>query len=198
MKKLGMMLLSMMLLAASAFAESETAENTFTTTDSNILVACFSATGNTWQLAQYAAEYLNADLFRIEPEEPYTDADLNYNNNNSRANKEMNDDTSRPALAATVENMDQYDTVILAFPIWWGQAPRIVETFIEAHDFTGKTVLCFCTSGGSGYGRTGGVLSALTDNSVTWLKGERFSAGTSAAQMITWLQEMNIAPYTAE
>lgn len=198
MKKIVMTLLSLMLLAASAFAESETAESSFTPTDSNILVACFSATGNTWPLAQYAAEYLSADLFRIEPEEPYTDADLNYNNNNSRANKEMNDDTSRPALAATVENMAQYDTVILAFPIWWGQAPRIIETFIESHDLSGKTVLCFCTSGNSGYGRTSSILSALTDDSVTWLEGHRFSVGTSAEQMQQWLQEMGIAPYQAE
>ena len=198
MKKIVMTLLSLMLLATSAFAESETAESSFTPTDSNILVACFSATGNTWPLAQYTAECLNADLFRIEPEEPYTDADLNYNNNNSRANKEMNDDASRPALAATVENMAQYDTVILAFPIWWGQAPRIIETFIESHDLSGKTVLCFCTSGSSGYGRTGSILSALTDESVTWLEGHRFSAGTSAEQMQQWLQEMGIAPYQAE
>ena len=193
MKKLLIVLLCLMLLVSSAVAESSPVS-----TGTNILVACFSATGNTWPLAEYAAEYLNADLFRIEPEQPYTDADLNYNDDSCRANREMQDEACRPALAATVENMAQYDTVILAFPIWWGQAPRIVETFIEAHDFTGKTVLCFCTSGGSGYGRTGEVLSALTDNSVTWLKGERFSAGTSAAQMITWLQEMNIAPYTAE
>ena len=198
MKKMLIVLLSLMLLVTSAFAESETAEPAFTPTDSNILVACFSATGNTWPLAEYAAEYLNADLFRIEPEEPYTDADLNYNNNSSRANREMNDDTCRPALAATVENMEQYDTVILAFPIWWGQAPRIIETFIEAHDLSGKTVLCFCTSASSGYGRTNKILSALTDDTVTWLEGHRFSANTSAEQMQKWLQDMNITPYTAE
>ena len=198
MKKMLIVLLSLTLLATSAFAESETVEPDFTPTDSSILVACFSATGNTWPLAEYAAEYLNADLFRIDPEEPYTDADLNYNNNNSRANKEMDDDTCRPALAATVENMDQYDTVILAFPIWWGQAPRIIETFIEAHDLSGKTVLCFCTSASSGYGRTDKILSALTDDTVTWLEGHRFSANTSAEQVQKWLQDMNITPYTAE
>ena len=117
MKKTLILLLALMLLATSAFAESEPA---FVPTDSNILVACFSATGNTWPLAEYAAEYLNADLFRIEPEEPYTDADLNYNDDNCRANVEMQDESCRPALAATVVNMEQYDTVILAFPIWWG------------------------------------------------------------------------------
>ncbi len=198
MKKMLIVLLALMLLAAPAFAESETAEPTFTPTNSNILVACFSATGNTWPLAEYAAEYLNADLFRIEPKEPYTHADLNYNDDKCRANVEMQDDTCRPALAATVENMAQYDTVILAFPIWWEQAPRIIESFIEAHDLSGKTVLCFCTSGGSGYGRTGEILSALTDDTVTWLEGRRFSANTSAEEVQKWLQDMNIAPYMAE
>ncbi len=198
MKKLWIILLSLMLLATSAFAESETVEPAFTPTDSTILVACFSATGNTWPLAEYAAAYLNADLFRIEPEEPYTKGDLNYNDDHCRANREMQDDACRPALAATVENMAQYDTVILAFPIWWGQAPRIIESFIEAHDLSGRTVLCFCTSGGSGYGRTGAILSALTDDTVTWLEGRRFSASTTAEQMQKWLQDMNITPYTAE
>ena len=198
MKKMLIALLCLMLLAASAFAESETAEPAFTPTDSNILVACFSATGNTWPLAEYAAEYLNADLFRIEPEEPYTDADLNYSDDKCRANVEMQDDSCRPALAAAVENMAQYDTVILAFPIWWGQAPRIIETFIEAHDLSGKTVLAFCTSGSSGYGRTGDILSTLTDDTVTWLEGRRFSAAATAEEMEAWLQEMNIAPYAAE
>ena len=122
MKKWIAVLAALMLCLSVACAEE--GEAAFTPTDSNVLVACFSATGNTWPLAEYAADYLNADLFRIEPEEPYTDADLNYNNNSSRANREMEDDTCRPALAATVENMPQYDTVILAFPIWWGQAPR--------------------------------------------------------------------------
>lgn len=198
MKKILAGLLALMLMADSAFAESETNESEFVPTDSSILVACFSATGNTWPLAEYAAEYLNADLFRIEPEDPYTDADLNYNNNNSRANREMEDDTCRPAPAATVENIDQYDTVILAFPICWGQAPRIIESFIEAHDLSGKTVLCFCTSGGSGYGRTDAILSALTDDTVTWLEGHRFSPRTSAEQLRKWLQDMNITPYAAK
>lgn len=115
MKKLLIVLLCLILLVSSAVAGSSPAP-----TGTNILVACFSATGNTWPLAEYAAEYLNADLFRIEPEQPYTDADLNYNDDSCRANREMQDEACRPALAATVENMAQYDTVILAFPIWWG------------------------------------------------------------------------------
>ncbi len=148
-----------------------------------------------WPLAQAAAEYLNADLFRIQPETPYTPEDLDYNNDECRANQEMSDETCRPALAETVPNMEQYDVVILAFPIWWGQAPRIVETFVEAHDFSGKTVLPFCTSGGSGFGSTGEKLAALTGEDVIWLEGARFSADTGAEELAEWFREMGIAPY---
>ncbi len=196
MKKLIAML--MVLMLCLSFACAEEGDTAFTPTESNILVACFSATGNTWPLAQYAAEYLNADLFRIEAEIPYTDADLNYNDDDCRANQEMGDDSSRPALAATVENMEQYDTVILAFPIWWGQAPRIIETFIEAHDLSGKTVLTFCTSGGSGFGRTGEILAALTDDTVDWIEGSRLSPSTTAEEMAAWLTEKGIEPYAAQ
>ena len=181
-----------------SFACAEEETPAFTPTDSHVLVACFSATGNTWPLAEYAAAYLNADLFRIEPTIPYTNADLNYNDADCRANQEMNDETSRPALAATVENMTQYDTVVLAFPIWWGQAPRLIETFVEAHDLSGKTVLTFCTSASSGYGRTGEILAALTDGTVNWIEGARFSASTTAEEIEAWLAEKGIVPYTAE
>lgn len=196
MKKWIAVLVALMLCLSAAYAEES--ETAFTPTDSNILVACFSATGNTWPLAQYAAEYLHADLFRIEAEVPYTEADLSYNNDSCRANQEMKDASSRPALAVTVENMDQYDTVILAFPIWWGQAPRIIETFIEAHDLSGKTVLPFCTSGSSGFGNTGSILAALTDDTVNWLEGTRLSASTTAEEMARWLAEKGIVPYAVE
>ena len=137
-RALTLMVLAALILPASlAMAEEEAA---FAPTDSKILVSCFSATGNTWPLAQAAAEYLNAELFRIQPETPYTPEDLDYNNDECRANQEMSDETCRPTLAETVPNMEQYDVVILAFPIWWGQAPRIVETFVEAHDLSGRTL----------------------------------------------------------
>lgn len=194
MKKLLALLAALTLCLSVACAE----ESAFVPTDSNVLVACFSATGNTWPLAQYAAEFLGADLFRIEAEVPYTDDDLNYNDDASRANREMDDDSSRPALAATVENMAQYDTVVLAFPIWWGQAPRIIETFVEAHDLSGKTVLPFCTSGSSGFGRTGEILAALTDDTVNWLEGARLSPSTTAEEMAAWLTEKGVAPEQAQ
>ena len=106
----------------------------------------------------------------------------------------MNDETSRPALAATVENMAQYDTVVLAFPIWWGQAPRLIETFVEAHDLSGKTVLTFCTSASSGYGRTGEILAALTDETVNWIEGARFPASTTADEMQPGLRKRASPP----
>lgn len=193
MKKILALAVALMMSLTVACAQEE--ELAFTPTDSNVLVACFSATGNTWPLAEYAAAYLNADLFRIEPEVPYTEADLNYSDSDCRANQEMNDENARPALAATVENMDQYDTVIIGFPIWWGQAPRLIETFIEAHDLSGKTVLTFCTSGGSGYGQTGEILSALTDDTVNWIEGTRFSPGASADEIADWLTDLGMTPY---
>lgn len=196
MKKL--FALALLFMTSLSFARAEKVAPAFTPTASNVLVACFSATGNTWPLAEYAAAYLNADLFRIQPETPYTAADLNYTDSGCRANQEMNDATSRPALAAKVENMEQYDTVVLAFPIWWGQAPRIIETFVEAHDLSGKTVLTFCTSGGSAYGRAGEILAALTDGTVNWLEGARFPASATAEEMEAWLAEKGVAPYTAE
>ena len=196
MKKILTLAVALMMSLTVACAQEE--EPAFTPTDSNVLVACFSATGNTWPLAEYAAAYLNADLFRIEPEVPYTEADLNYSDSDCRANQEMNDETSRPALAATVANIAQYDTVVIAFPIWWGQAPRLIETFVEAHDLSGKTVLTFCTSGSSGYGRTGEILAALTDESVNWIEGTRFSPSATAQEIEAWLAENGIAPYAAQ
>ena len=199
MKRALSVLLSILLCASCACAES--AEETmaeFAPTDSTILVACFSCTGNTWRLAEYAAEHLNADLFRIEPETPYTDSDLNYHDDNCRANREMADDACRPALKSLVESMAQYDTVILASPTWWGQAPRIIETFIESHDLSGKTLLHFSTSGSSGYGNTGNILAALTDGSVRWLEGARLSSDTTADEMAAWLKEKGLTPYVTQ
>ena len=194
MKRVLPIVLSILLCAFCAHAEN-VEETEFTPTDSTILVACFSCTGNTWRLAEYAAECLNADLFRIEPETPYTDSDLNYRDDSCRANREMADDACRPALKSLVDNMAQYDTVILASPTWWGQAPRIMETFLESHELSGKTLLHFSTSGGSGYGNTGSILAALTDESVRWLEGARLSSDTTADEMAAWLNEKGIAPY---
>ena len=120
---------------------------------SNTLVAYFSASGTTAKLAKTLASAANADLYEIKPEIPYTDADLNWNNSKSRSSIEMNDKTFRPAISGKVENMNQYDTIYVGFPIWWYVAPTIINTFLEQYDLSGKTIIPFATSGGSGIGR---------------------------------------------
>lgn len=159
---------------------------------SKILVAYFSCTGTTKPLAECAAGYLEADLFRIEALTPYTSADLNYGNDNSRATKEQNDPQARPAIAGTVNNMAQYDTVVLGYPIWWGAAPRIISTFLESYDFSGKTIVPFCTSHSSGIGSSAANLHSLVSSSVVWKEGRRFSAGTSKETVTQWLKNLGM------
>ena len=166
--------------------------------NTNILVAYFSCTGTTKPLAEYAAGYLNADLYEIVAETPYSSADLNYNKSGSRANKEQDDASARPAISGKVEDMDKYNTVVLAYPIWWGQAPRIISTFLESYDFNGKTVVPFCTSHSSGIGSSDTNLHSLVDSSVEWKEGKRFAAGTSESEITGWLDEMGVQPFVEE
>lgn len=119
---------------------------------SKTLVAYFSASGTTAHLAKNIADTLSADLFAIEPVEPYSSADLNWNNSRSRSSVEMSDKSSRVAIACKVENMADYDTIVIGYPIWWGVAPHIINSFLESYDLNGKTVIPFATSGGSGIG----------------------------------------------
>lgn len=157
--------------------------------DAKVLVAYFSRTGNTRPLAEHAAELLDADLYEIRAVEPYTDADINYSDSDSRTSKEQNDPDARPAIAGSVDNMDQYDIVILAYPIWWGQAPRIISTFIESYDFSGKTIIPFCTSGSSDIGSSAEDLQALCSNSAVWVQGKRFPSGATE-ELEDWLQSI--------
>lgn len=153
----------------------------------NVLVAYFSCTGTTASLAQYAAELLDADLYEITPAEPYTEEDLAYYTN-GRADQEQSDPDARPAIAGGVENMALYDTVLIGYPIWHGQAPRIIATFLESYDFTGKTILPFCTSHSSGIGSSDTDLHPLAD-AANWLTGRRFAAGTAKEAIAAWLEE---------
>ncbi len=159
---------------------------------SKVLVAYFSATGTTKTLAEYAADAMGADLYEIVPEEPYTDDDLNYSDRNTRATVEQNDKNVRPAISGSVENMDQYEIVFLAFPIWWGEEPRIMDTFVEAYDFSGKTVIPFCTSGGSGIGSSGRNMQDLSTGDATWLDGERLSGSSSREDMVDWINGLEL------
>lgn len=156
-----------------------------------ILVAYFSATGTTKGVAQTAAEVMGADIYEIVPETPYTSDDLNYNDNDSRSTKEMNDKSSRPAISGSVADMDQYDIVFIGYPIWWGDAPRIVSTFMESYDFSGKTVVPFCTSGGSGVGSSGKNLEALTSG-ADFKQGQRLAGRASRDEVVNWISGLNL------
>ena len=151
------------------------------------LVAYFSASGVTAKLAEKLAKAINADIYEIAPEVPYTRDDLNWMNKKSRSTIEMNDRASRPAIGTKVENMDQYDTVFVGFPIWWYREPSIIDTFIEAYDFTGKTVVPFATSGGSGLGDSYKNLQALAPGAKV-IDGERFSAVAPEEKLKSWAE----------
>lgn len=153
-------------------------------------VVYFSATGNTADIAEKVANILNADKFEIIPEEPYTPDDLNYNDDNCRANLEMNDDSARPAISGDMTALTEYDTVFIGYPIWWGTAPRIIDTFFESYDMSGKTVYTFCTSGGSGIGQSIDDLTNLCPD-VTISDGRRFNAGATEDDVRQWMDGLD-------
>lgn len=172
-------------------AQESGAEEQETEMSTKILVVYFSCTGTTRSLAEYAAEFLEADLYEIVPEEPYTEADLAYYTD-GRADQEQNDPDSRPAISGGVENMDQYETIVIGYPIWHGQAPRIISTFLESYDFSGKTMVPFCTSHSSGIGSSADNLHALCPDTTVWAEGRRFEAGTSKDMIMEWLESVGI------
>lgn len=155
------------------------------------LVAYFSATGTTKGVAESLAEGIGADIYEIVPEEPYTDDDLDYHDDNSRSTIEMNDPSSRPEISGSVDHMEQYEVVFIGYPIWWGEAPRIVSTFMESYDFSGKTIVPFCTSGGSGMGSSAANLEKLTSN-AKWLSGQRFDGGSTGDEMAEWAGSLGL------
>ena len=177
--------------SASAATESETPEND--AAEQKILVAYFSATGTTEGVAEQIAEGLSCDLYEITPQDPYTDADLNYSDTNSRTTSEMNDENARPAISGSVSDMAQYDVVFLGYPIWWGEAPKIINTFLESYDFSGKTIVPFCTSGSSGISSSVSALKPLASG-ATWLEGRRFGGGVSDETVMEWVRSLNLAP----
>ena len=176
---------------AAALMNLTRSPQTVPSNESRVLVAYFSATNTTKPLAEYIADGLDADLYEIVPETPYTSADLNYNNSSSRATVEMNDPNARPAISGNVSNMEQYDIIFIGYPIWWGQAPRIVSTFFESYDFSGKTIVPFCTSGSSGIGSSATNLHSLTYG-AHWVNGQRFGGGTSRSTMIQWVNGLGL------
>ena len=155
----------------------------------NILVAVFSASGVTKAVGEEIARIADADFFEIVPKEIYTADDLNWMNKKSRSSVEMNDPSARPEIAGAVSNMASYDKVIVGFPIWWGVAPRIIDTFLESYEFAGKTIIPFCTSGGSGVGRSDTALHKDVNGDVKWAKGVQINH-PNEAEIKKWLDKV--------
>ena len=160
-------------------------------TDHDTLVIYFSRTGNTEKIAEYLIELTDADSYVIEAAVPYTDDDIKYQDDNCRANKEQNDKTVRPEIANPIDSIDSYDTIFLGYPIWWGQEPRIIDTFLESYDFSEKTVIPFCTSASSGIATSEKNIKALVTIG-NQLEGRRFPAGASEDEVKEWYDTLNL------
>lgn len=171
--------------------ENDVNEKELTTSDNNVLVVYFSATGTTRKVATSIEDILSADIYEIVPEIPYTEEDLAYYTN-GRADKEQDDNSSRPNIADNSISIDEYDTILLGYPIWHGQAPRIINTFLETYDFSNKTIIPFCTSHSSGIGSSATNLQSLTSESSTWLEGRRFDDTTEKEEIQQWLLEFDM------
>ena len=155
-----------------------------------VLVVVFSATGTTRGVAQKIAAIEDADLYEIIPAEPYSDADLNWNDRNSRSTKEQDDKNARPAIASEALDLSGYERIYVGYPIWWGEEPRILDTFVESYDFGTITMIPFCTSASSGIGRSG---KNLAENAKcgNWLDGKRFSGSVSESDLESWMKGLN-------
>ena len=156
------------------------------------LVAYFSASGVTKKLAQTLADAIGADLFAIEPKVPYTRADLNWMDKQSRSTIEMQNPASRPEIAGTCANIADYDTVFVGFPIWWYVAPTIINTFLESYDFSGKTIILFATSGGSGFGKTVDNLKCSVSDSTVIKEGKLLNGRPSVSELQQWVESLGV------
>ncbi len=182
---------------AATETEEATQTSAGTTTDSGTgktLVVYFSATGSTKTVANYIADATGADLFELEPVEPYTDEDLNYNDSNSRVSREHDDESLRDVelVKVTPDNWDSYDTILIGYPIWWGGAAWPVDNFVKGNDFSGKTVIPFCTSASSGMGQSGSQLAQMAGTGE-WQDGQRFSSGASEGEVQDWVNSLGLA-----
>ena len=180
--------------AADTDAAEETADEAADASEGKTLVVYYSASGNTARVAKAAADAAGADLFEIEPVEPYTDEDLNWTNDDSRVSREHNDESLRDVelVSTEVPDWDSYDTVLIGYPIWWGIAAWPTDGFVEANDFTGKTVIPFCTAASSGIGQSGELLAELAGTG-DWQEGMRFRSGASDEDVAAWVESLGLA-----
>ena len=170
-------------------AEAGTKEQTENISSKDgVLVVYFSATGNTRGVAEKIAGITGADTYEIKATQEYSAADLNWNDSKSRSTKEQNDPSSRPEIGSEAVSLDGYSTIYIGYPIWWGEEPRIMDTFVESYSFDGITMIPFCTSGSSGIGRSGKNLAEHA-GSGTWLDGKRFSGSASEQEIRAWVDQ---------
>ena len=181
-------------VSSAAQSAAGSGADTSGTERGNVLVVYYSATGNTENAANYIAEATGGDIFEITPAEPYTDDDLNWSDENSRVSREYADESLRDVELTTtqVENWDSYDTVFIGYPIWWGIAAWPVDGFVEANDFTGKTVIPFCTSSSSGLGESGELLAELAGTG-DWQEGQRFRSSVSQEDVNEWVDSLGLS-----
>lgn len=184
-------------ISSSDSSNSEQTNNTSSSEQSNTsanldgIVIYFSCTNNTEKIATYISEIESIELKEIVPTDPYTSEDLNYNNSSCRANQEQNDDSARPAYQAFDININNYYYVFLGYPIWWGKLPKIIYTFLEDYDFSNKTIIPFCTSGGSSINTSVNEIKSL-EPQANVLGGRRFSSSSSKNDVSTWIDTLNI------
>ena len=173
-------------------ADTNSENTTDTTGNGKTLVVYYSASGNTKDVAEKIAKITEADLFEIEPVEPYTDDDLDWTDDDSRVSREHDDESLRDVelVSTTVDNWDSYDTVYIGYPIWWGIAAWPVDNFVKENDFTGKTVIPFCTAATSGIGDSGNLLEEMTGTG-DWKEGERFHGGASESDISSWIEVLD-------
>ncbi|MBR6013593.1 MAG: NAD(P)H-dependent oxidoreductase [Selenomonadaceae bacterium] len=194
MKKLFAMLLTLMMsfTLTACNGDEKSADSEKISEKNKILVAYFSCTGSTKNLAETSAEILKADLYEIKPAVPYTTEDLNYKDETTRATVEQRNQTARPELADKNANIGQYDIIVIAYPIWWHTAPKIIETFLESYDFSGKKILPICTSGGSDIIESVDNLKNLPLKNVQWLEGKCFFKNPAPEQIKAYFGSVNL------
>lgn len=190
MKKLLIFFVSMLFITACNAKPNKQEVKQPTVKNQKVLVAYFSATGTTKRVAENLATAVNADLYEIKPLIPYTSADLNWHDSNSRSSVEMKDKNARPEIAEDNFSVKDYDVIYLGFPIWWGTAPRIVNTFLEKQDFSNKKIILFATSGSSGIGNTDRDLKPSVSTSATIIKGKTLNGNPSVEELKNWVKTL--------
>ena len=191
MKKILFIILGILIISAGVvFALNNSAKvNADTSANKNILVAYFSATGTTKRVAENLAKATGGDLYEIKPVKTYTSADLNWHDGNSRSSVEMNDPKSRPEIVTGDLSIQDYDTIFLGFPIWWGTAPKVVHTFLEKYDFSDKKIIIFATSGSSGLGNTANTLKRSVSKTATIIEGDVLNSNPSVENLRQWVKK---------